>query len=353
MAFCLSHESAAAFWCWASRVEATAKLAYEQERADLAEQGVFDMDPIEFPPEAACMLLAGPHAKQSSTLQPATRIKETRNFAESHELSLPLHIVVSDQAYRQKKGATVSHVVALDEDAAPIFPLADGNSVVSPALALVQMARELDLVDWLILAYEFCGTYTLDPAQPEGFAEREPLTSVEEIKQTIDALAGAKGIKTARAGLAYLANGSASPKETGLALELALPRRLHGFAIGTPQMNASIMLQAEARALYPRDTCRCDLFFPEKNVAVEYDSDAEHATEEKKDSDALRRIALSTEGLEVVPVRFEQVKTYAGMRATAKDIAKKCGVYLRADSDEKAAKALTARLMGFHAHPWD
>ena len=353
MAFCLSHTSAAAYWCWASRLEGISKSEQERELEELAQEGIWDAEPAPLPQEAACVLLSGPHTKSCSTLQPRINAKETAVFAAAHELSAPLHIGVCDQAFRQKKGATEGHVIAWCEDDAPFYPTPDGNDVISPTMALIQLGRQLDMIDWLLLAYEFCGTYTLDPTIPAGFRERAPLTSCQQLADAVNNLDGMKGIKTVRRALPYLCDGSASPKETGLALCLLLPKRMSGFGLAKPQLNAEIELGKAARKLYPRDTCRCDCHYAERALAVEYDSDAYHASEAEKDSDALRRAALSLEGLEVVPVSFEQVKTYEGMAATAAIIARKLKKPAPKPSDEDAARNLHARLMGTHTHPWD
>ena len=201
MGFCLSHSTAAAFWCWASCIEADALDQRKREAAQLAEVGIWNIEPLPLPAEASSVILAGPHLKRCSALRPQISAKEVREFAEAHELSLPLHITVSDQALRQKKGVTVGHTQAYSEDGAPFYPISNNAFAVSPALALLQLARDLDLIDWLILAYEFCGTYTLDRSNPKGFRNRAPLTSAVQIAQAADELPGLKGIKNVRRAL--------------------------------------------------------------------------------------------------------------------------------------------------------
>lgn len=353
MGFCLSHSTAAAFWCWASRIEADALDQRKREAAQLAEVGIWNIEPLPLPAKAASVILGGPHLRRCSALRPQISAKEVREFAGQHELALPLHITVSDQALRQKKGVTVGHVQAYSEESAPFYSVGENAFAVSPALALIQLARDLDLIDWLILAYEFCGTYTLDKSHPKGFRNRAPLTSAEQIAQAADQLPGLKGIKKVRRALKYLKDGSASPMETALAIALALPRRLNGLQLGAMELNVPIELGEKGRALYPRSACRCDFYYPSKKIALEYDSNAWHGTEEQRDSDALRRVALTAEGIEVVPVVFEQVRTYEGLVATGALLAKKLRQPVPAPADEEAARALVERLFGHHTHPWE
>ena len=352
MGVCISHGTAAAYWCHASRVEADAKAAERLQRAELAEQGVWGEEPAPLPLAAACEALRGPRVKRCMSLQPSVKAADLRALAEAHELPLPLHIIVSDQGLRQKQDVVACHALRDSASFGPFYTMREGGNVVSPEVALVQLGRELDVVGWLLLAYEFCGTYTLDPSVPRGFKEREPLTSAAQVAEAAERLDGMKGIKTVRGGLRYLRDGSASPMETAIALMLSLPRRLGGAGIGGFEMNGSVVLGDAARKLYPRETCRCDLRFPAKQLALEYDSDAEHSTDAQKDSDALRRAALALEGIEVVSVRWEQVRTREGMAATLAQVAQKLRT-AAPNVDGELFANLHARVTAKHSHPWD
>ena len=90
----------------------------------------------------------------------------------------------------------------------------------SPEFCFLQMARSLNLIDLIELGFELCGSYSLPAHGGDGHFEREPLTTQESIRATIDRLPGAHSSDLARRALNYVLDGSASPAETKLCMLL-------------------------------------------------------------------------------------------------------------------------------------
>ena len=100
--------------------------------------------------------------------------------------------------------------------------------------------------------------------------------------------------------------GSASPRETALAMLLCLPPCRGGYGFSKPQMNYPCLRPGSAKAHGVRQFY-CDLFWPSWNLAVEYDSKAHHSDERKIVEDQTRSTILTSLGISVISLRAQQV----------------------------------------------
>ena len=112
--------------------------------------------------------------------------------------------------------------------------------------------------------------------------------------------------------------------ETALALILTLPVRYGGYSIPQPVMNMLVPVKAGQGRGADKHYYRCDLAWPDRGVAVEYDSDAK------------RRNSLSYLGYRVITVGRQQMKSEAALNMVAVQIAKQLGVRLRPRSQNWA-----------------
>ena len=213
------------------------------------------------------------------------------------------------------------------------------------------MAGELSFPRLVKLGYELCGTYALRPQEPGGFVPRKPLTSLERLRAFVDAAPNLRGVRAARRALDYVLERSASPAETNLSLLLTLPTSYGGYALEFPQLNARIELSELAARECGRLFCRCDLYWPDVPLGVEYNSDRYHVGAERIDRDAVRMNALGSMGVQVVTVTRPQLLDAERFDDTARIIAKYLGRRLRirvADFAQRRAR-LRRELFDFRA----
>ena len=208
-----------------------------------------------------------------------------------------VHLMVSSSADRRSlKGA----VYLLHSGTVPArsFARAAGQVyVVCPELLFIQMAQKLSLVELLELGYELCGTYRMTRERPTYGVE--PLTSVSKLKAYIQRAEGVRGRKIARCAVQWIADGSASPAETALAIVFKLPYRKGGFGLGGFVMNPELELNEEAARILGRDTIRPDLYWAEARHPAEYDSPLFHSSREQAEYDERRRNAYDAMGMGV------------------------------------------------------
>jgi len=274
----------------------------------------------------------------------------------------PVHVLLDRQTGRREPAQVRQHVCSLDLPAGSFVELGGGLWVCSPELVFLQMASSLSLIELILLGFELCGTYSLLPHEEEqghasprmddldvsdprrrGFNNRPPLTSVERIKAFLARTPGMKGgVKAARA-LRYVIDGSASPMESKLAMLLTLPYGLGGFGFPQPALNHRIVPTRYDRRGAGQRHYVCDLYWPERGVAVEYDSDLAHATSERLAADAVRRNALALLGVTSYTVGRKQINDAREMNRIAFILARALGRRLRPPKKSFSARQYVLR----------
>jgi len=266
-------------------------------------------------------------------------------------LSKPLHVLVGSKNARKASKSLYCHITLAEIPDGSFVRMPSGLIVSSPELCFLQMASELSFIDLIRLGYEFCGSYRLDKGSDpdKGFRSDPPLTSVKKLSSYAAKAVNLKGCKNARRAINFVADGSASPMETVLAMLLTLPYRLGGYGFPKPMLNYRIDVPFgayESNNDFPAlvtitsagtittksfsasaDISKyyCDLYWPEKKVAVEYDSDAFHTGSDRIAKDAIRRNALTSAGVTVITVSRSQITTAALLRNLAEDLSKLLG----------------------------
>ena len=251
--------------------------------------------------------------------RPPSTPPDTRGLRIDTSLGLtkPLHILVENANARKVSKGIVSHYWAGPFTRGCFFESADGYLVSSPELCFLQMAGQLSFTRLIKLAYEFCGTYVLNPESPKGFDVCEPLTTVAKLLSFLRKMKGVHGIKRALRVLKYTKDQAASPMETVVTLCLTLPYRLGGYGFAAPKLNARIEPNRLTRGTANKQCYYCDLYWHEARFAVEYDSNAHHTGADRIANDSVRRNTLALMGIKVVSVTSRQINSREETRKLA------------------------------------
>ncbi|MCL1846781.1 MAG: hypothetical protein FWF91_02295 [Coriobacteriia bacterium] len=244
---------------------------------------------------------------------------------------MPLDATVSSKAARRVTSVVRSHVFEAALPRGGVVYVGGGLCVSSPELCFFWMASELSLVKLIELGFELCGSYSLPGPAPgeEGAYRRPPLTSTKKLAAFVGQMAGAHGVRKATRALRYIADGSASPMETVLVMLLTLPYKLGGYGLYMPELNARVTPAKTAKKIASKSHYYCDLFWPDVDVAAEYDSDQFHTGPDRISSDSKRRNALATMGVLVVTVTNRQIRDTVELEKVAKQLAAGIGKQLR------------------------
>ena len=251
----------------------------------------------------------------------------------------PLDLLFSSGATRSRAKSIRAHSTGRTLPPGSLLRLSEHLLIVSPELVFLQIAGSHSFEQLIMAGCELCGTYVL--LGPDGRPLPKPirrpqLTSTERIAATATSLHLSESAKPIRA-LHYVFDAAASPMEAKAALLLSLPARWGGYNLPRPVLNAPFKLSREATALYPRRSCRLDLYWANVCLDVEYDGEDSH-TGDAHAKDVARIAALTLDGIDVMVLAKAQVYNARSFASIAEVIARKLGVSLRIRAKDFAEK---------------
>ena len=239
-----------------------------------------------------------------NTTRDLNKLDETAQRWLGH-VSRPLRLCVDDHRKRRANQRFVSHVLRTPIPTNTFLDLGHGISICAPHAAFAGMAAQVDLIDAVRIGMELCGFYsqwklpTAFKSQEERLQNPETRSCTFGVPEAMHAsqsqgyasrLASRYGAARAQAAARWLADGSASPMETAVYLLLCLPKRLGGYGLPRPVLNPSVTIQTPDGNLERHP----DLYWEERNIDVEYNSDEDHSGEWARYRDSKREVQLAT-----------------------------------------------------------
>ena len=245
--------------------------------------------------------------------------------------TFPVDVLCGKQAARHSVKGMRQHTLSIDPPSGSFIKINKDVAVCSPELCFLQMASLLELPKLIMLGYELCGNYTI--LNMGKMKTRDAITTTQKLLTYVMKMSGANGYTKSLRALRYILNGSASPMETRLTMLLTLPYKLGGYGLPSPELNRVITPTKGVRASANKAYYRCDLYWPEKKLDVEYDSDAHHLGSERIAADAIRRNTLISLGVTVIVVTREQFYDLGQFDKLVSQVAAKLSRRLRYDKD--------------------
>lgn len=238
----------------------------------------------------------------------------------------PIDVLVFDDRQRRRSGDVWCHGWQTNLPTNAFFRTR-GLYISSPEFVFLQMASVLPIEQLIALGCEFCGQYVLLPKgvkHPGSIDEMpkriNPLASVDSISSFLENCGKANGKTKAKRALKYVVDGSRSPMETMTYMLLCLPAMLGGYGLPKPEMNATILLDAEARAIAQRRYCEGDLCWVDSKLDIEYHGEV-HVGAAQMKSDVGRQLGIEHMGWRVITVTSPQVFDTIQFETVAKEAA--------------------------------
>lgn len=261
--------------------------------------------PEHSPPDLALEQLAG----RLSATTPPTRF------------SFPAHLLFHGDVRHKQTLLRIPHRCTNIPKGRHFLKVSKNVYAASANFALCQMADEAkEMFDLLLLLWEACGTYRTDLTWMESAYETVPLTSVRSLSRFTSENPKIHGAGKIQRVLRYVRDGSASVRETQIALFLGLPTRYGGFNLGLPQMNHRIDASQEARLIGGRSHFRCDLCWPDQKIDIEYQSDESHEGKLMRIKDSRRTNALISMGWHVFNVTNNEAQSLTTLERIAEHV---------------------------------
>lgn len=231
---------------------------------------------------------------------------------------MPTHVLVDRKGRSVVSDFLCCHVWSHPIPPGSFVSPVRGIHVSTPEFCFLQLASALSRVDLIRLGYELCSTYRLDPACERGFCERRQLTTRERILGFLEGAGDTLQAKKAADALVWVADGSASPRETITSMLVSLPVGMGGREVGVPVLNWEV-----PKADGPKR--RIDLYWPTHRFGLEYDSDLEHADAQGMASDSIREKEIELEGIRLARVTNAELKTEKGRELLHKTLCRGLG----------------------------
>lgn len=236
-----------------------------------------------------------------------SQITEYLNFTR------PIHVSVPVGINRNPTKKIICHArpVCLPQES--FFPVCDVLNISSPEYCFLQAAQELPIHKLVHLAIDLCATYVKDPDNILYQRNREPVTSVEFIREFLKKAAGLKGNYKANQAIVYALDNSNSPMETNLATLARLRGSYGGFGTTGQVLNYNVRLSKKGAEYLGQEFCCCDMVWPKERIVLEYDSNLTHLSREQHARDKGRAAALTMSGYQVISVTADKVSSFRGI----------------------------------------
>ena len=258
--------------------------------------------------------------------------------------SNPVHFIVPNTFSRVRTAHMTSSVFDKRIPPSAFVNVGDGVFVVCPELCLLLEARAAAFANLVETGYEFCGSYRLSALPGSGMIPNQPpLTTAMKFKSFLSPVQNLRGIDAARKAVPHMLPNSESPKESQLSILSSFPGRLGGYGFQQATLNHPVLIPEKARGQDVGRTCRCDLFWPDAKLDVEYDSRLHHAGSTEQVKDSARRTALAYRGILVITITSEQLHTRSEMDKVAHAMAKRLGRRCRPRASDWELKQIRLR----------
>lgn len=236
-----------------------------------------------------------------------------------------VHVLVGDRNHTYGSNKVAYHLFQGCLPPGSIRQYSNDVAVVSPELCFMQMATIMGFYEHVMFGLRLCGSYY--PKEGDIW-RRLPVTSKASIQAMLDSheLQGKNGVSKSKRALRYVCDGSASPRESMHEMLACLDKRSGGFHFRLPELNRRFDLDYEIAQIVGHEYYRCDMFWPNERVAVEYDSDDNHLVLGKIENDSVRRSVLESMGIKVVTFGRLQLNDSRLFELTMRRLARELGM---------------------------
>jgi len=255
-----------------------------------------------------------------SSTQPARVISAKEASASDDVLSLlepigieclgsdPIMLLVGSSESRRRLRGIECIVWSGELPSGSLRRIATGVYVSSPEMCFLQYCAGHSVQRSIQYGMELCGSYAVGQDGKGAEYNRERLTTPAKLASFIEKCEGNRGVRTARRSLEHILGGSASPLETIVVMLMCMPVRYGGYGLPAPNLNMKLAMSEQASAIAGKHYFKCDLFWPERNVALEYNSTEFHAEVEAMNSDYQRSNVLGYMNVTVLLITWDMVR---------------------------------------------
>ena len=275
-----------------------------------------------------------------------TNPKAARYIAEELQLSYPVHILSQEMKKRCVKAQFVCRCRQLQFPPKSFIKISEevidkenvNFFIATPELCFLEAAHQLSLIELIRFGFDLCSMYVPDENAEFGQSSRKPITTPKLLSEYLSKADGFYGVKKARRAVKYVLENSNSPMETKLAMIMELPFSMGGFGLPKPKLNHSIKLDAAGRKLLGYEAIKCDIAWPDRKRAIEYNSNMCHLTPQQITEDSNRQTALSRLGYKVISLTAGNVNFVSNIESIMASVRRLLGLRKETEKLKKYAE---------------
>lgn len=271
-------------------------------------------------------------------------VKMLRDTYPDLHLTAPLHVLVGSNSLPLASPLMKPHSCTRELPRESLVEVAESVFITVPPLSVIHESTRRHPIDFIESCYELCGRYQSMRFGLETRYDIPALTSVNALRAYAERNGGIRGARKTLQALSYVADESASTREAKLVLVLGLPTIKGGFGLGIPCLNFEIETSPAARAITGKHMFRCDLYYPSKGVAIEYESDEFHDGEDKRGHDSRRTAALMSMNRTVFCVTNEELDSYIATDVIGQSVRRQLGKRQRTKLSDYHARKIKLRI---------
>lgn len=268
----------------------------------------------------------------------------TNGYGRSRYAGPVIHVLVPDAGERGTKEGFCRHLWTSRIPDGSFYCLSSDVWVSTPEFAFLQLAGLLTLPQLVYVGYWLCGEYR---QREDGVTLRcESATTLNRLKNYVNAAQGCYGTKKARTALRFIADRARSPMEAKMATLVSLPVRLGGWGFGVPELNYQIKaeeLESQTLDREDRSFFEVDLYWPRKRAGMEYDG-ADHYEKSRMRADKRRLNCLTANGYRILVVMYDQIADSGFREVLLHQLAQLLGIQEKELSADEAMRR--SELMG-------
>ena len=240
-----------------------------------------------------------------------TQLVRSEQLPVEPEPGRPLHLVVPERRLGHKMADVQAHVWGGALPEGSLCRLSGDNVIASPALTFVQIAARAPLLEAAEAGCYLCSTFSIKDSGRGYVGERGQLVSLEDLRRYVRLLPPyTHGIRKIKAALDHVVESLASPMEVFLGMAYGMTPQLGGQEALVLHANQNIEIDHHIQSLLGSRYLKGDLYLPEFNADLEYDSYEYHTGRYRLDHTQARRNALEAMGVKTITATYGQLSTF-------------------------------------------
>ena len=284
-----------------------------------------------------------PTHAQLTSFERSDRLAIAKAFRNNDGIEGPMHLLVQNPEERRHSASMICRCLGSHTfvSADSLVYTGGGIFVISPELCVLRLAVQLPRLEFLRAFTDLLSIFSLSSLDRQELISRKPILTKDDMRRYIEQVGPMPGCKLVEHAIDWVVERSASPRETSMDLDLALPTKLGGQGLPPFAANYQYPLDENAKLITRRNYLIADVAWPERHMTLEYNSSKHHDNEEQKEFDFDKIAAMIRMKEACIPISNNNFSTYDSFASIVGGVREVFGLRDRYSSDVDARRRKT------------